>query len=308
MSFSPIISSTGSIESATPTTNLKESTRRNTLPTGALIAIVIGICSMVSLAVFLLCLKRCRRREPQEAHADVSTTPYPILFADIAAAIPSASNSEAQSVTKIRQQYLRNELRATQEKIIHIQSLEGHTSSTQGTRVGRLLRVFSARGTSDSRSGSRDPEIVIREMAARIRELEAELESPWSWNLNSSSARDYCVLCIILYTELHTSKTQKEPMFGDLGRTRKTAFHISKTAGAAQLPAVNSRQLIHMLLWISPPSSPTSGLMDIVGVVASTLQLIDALVKARDYIQDFHDAPADQQRMLREVAGVKPLQ
>ncbi|KAJ7110941.1 hypothetical protein C8R44DRAFT_742716 [Mycena epipterygia] len=187
MSFSPIISSTGSIESAAPTINLKESTHRifsdiqdslrNTVPTEALIGIVIGICSMVSLAVFLLWLKRRRRQEPQEAYADVVTAPYPILFADIAAAIPSASNSadnsDARSITKVRQQYLRNELLAAQEKIIHIQNLEG------------------LRGASDTGSGSRDPEMVIREMAARIRELEAELESPWARGLSDEPPPGY---------------------------------------------------------------------------------------------------------------------
>ncbi|KAJ7200333.1 hypothetical protein GGX14DRAFT_572095 [Mycena pura] len=157
---------------------------------GALIGIIIGVCLMACLAVFLLCLKRRRRREPQEAYTNDSTTPYPILFADIATAIPLASNSEARSVTKIRQQYLRNELRATQEKIIHIQT-QSLASSTQGTRVGRLLQAFSARGASDTRSGSRDPEIVIREMAARIRELEAELELPWMRGLSDEPPPRY---------------------------------------------------------------------------------------------------------------------
>ncbi|KAJ6521464.1 hypothetical protein DFH09DRAFT_997607 [Mycena vulgaris] len=47
--------------------------------------------------------------------------------------------------------------------------------------------------------------------------------------------------------------------------------------------------------------------MDIVGVVAGALQFIDVLVKARDYLHDFRDAPEDQQRILREVIGIKPL-
>ncbi|KAJ6521474.1 hypothetical protein DFH09DRAFT_215646 [Mycena vulgaris] len=47
--------------------------------------------------------------------------------------------------------------------------------------------------------------------------------------------------------------------------------------------------------------------MDIVGVVASALQLIDSLVKARDYIYDFRDAPENQERILRELISIKPL-
>ncbi|KAJ6521490.1 hypothetical protein DFH09DRAFT_479143 [Mycena vulgaris] len=47
--------------------------------------------------------------------------------------------------------------------------------------------------------------------------------------------------------------------------------------------------------------------MDIIGVVASALQLVDALVKARDYIHGFRDAPEDQQAILRELISIKPL-
>ncbi|KAJ6563714.1 hypothetical protein DFH09DRAFT_1364088 [Mycena vulgaris] len=47
--------------------------------------------------------------------------------------------------------------------------------------------------------------------------------------------------------------------------------------------------------------------MDIIGVVASALQLIDALVKARSYIHDFRDAPEDQQRIVRELISIRPL-
>ncbi|KAJ6563734.1 hypothetical protein DFH09DRAFT_479120 [Mycena vulgaris] len=47
--------------------------------------------------------------------------------------------------------------------------------------------------------------------------------------------------------------------------------------------------------------------MDIVGVVAGALQFIDIMVKARDYLHDFRDAPEDQQRILRELISIKPL-
>ncbi|KAJ7478032.1 hypothetical protein B0H11DRAFT_2234362 [Mycena galericulata] len=123
MHLSSIISSTGSSGDATPTINIQASTHRNTLPTGALIGIVIGICSMMPLAAFLLWLiKRRRRRELlQDTYADGVTTLYPIPFADTAAAIiPSTSNSSDDSdgrrTAKGRRQYLRNELRAAQGK------------------------------------------------------------------------------------------------------------------------------------------------------------------------------------------------
>lgn len=46
---------------------------------------------------------------------------------------------------------------------------------------------------------------------------------------------------------------------------------------------------------------------DIVGLVASILQLVDAVVKARDYIEDFRNAPKDQQQLLQEIKSLDPL-
>ncbi|KAF7364328.1 ANK-REP-REGION domain-containing protein [Mycena sanguinolenta] len=46
---------------------------------------------------------------------------------------------------------------------------------------------------------------------------------------------------------------------------------------------------------------------DLVGLVASVLQLIDTVAKARDYIRDFREAPKDQHRLLQELDALKPL-
>ncbi|KAJ7118107.1 ankyrin repeat-containing domain protein [Mycena epipterygia] len=46
---------------------------------------------------------------------------------------------------------------------------------------------------------------------------------------------------------------------------------------------------------------------DIVGLVASVLQLLDTVSQARDYIQDFRNAPKDQQELLREITHLQPL-
>ncbi|KAJ7029858.1 hypothetical protein C8F04DRAFT_1264580 [Mycena alexandri] len=194
--------STGSSRGASPTTKAQGSSHRNPVPTPALIGIVLGISSMISLTIFLLWLNRRRRRKSQVVHeheyANVVATPYPILFADIAAAIipstnSSADNSDARSITKVRQQYLRNELRAAQEKIVHVQNSERRTSTSRATRgaraVGRSLWLFTGRGASDT--SGRDPEVVMREMAARIRELEVELESPWARGLSDEPPPGY---------------------------------------------------------------------------------------------------------------------
>ncbi|KAJ6574575.1 hypothetical protein B0H19DRAFT_605200 [Mycena capillaripes] len=46
---------------------------------------------------------------------------------------------------------------------------------------------------------------------------------------------------------------------------------------------------------------------DIVGLIASILQLVDGVVKAWDYVQDFQHAPEDQQQLLQEIKSLDPL-
>ncbi|KAJ7602548.1 ankyrin repeat-containing domain protein [Mycena polygramma] len=46
---------------------------------------------------------------------------------------------------------------------------------------------------------------------------------------------------------------------------------------------------------------------DIVGLIASILQLVDTVVKTRDYIEDFRNAPHDQQKLLKEIKSLNPL-
>ncbi|KAJ7601489.1 hypothetical protein DFH06DRAFT_1406892 [Mycena polygramma] len=46
---------------------------------------------------------------------------------------------------------------------------------------------------------------------------------------------------------------------------------------------------------------------DIVGLVASILQLVDTVAKTRDYIQDFRNAPHDQRKLLEEIQSLDPL-
>ncbi|KAJ6614000.1 hypothetical protein B0H10DRAFT_1951025 [Mycena sp. CBHHK59/15] len=46
---------------------------------------------------------------------------------------------------------------------------------------------------------------------------------------------------------------------------------------------------------------------DIVGLVASILQLIDTAAKAWDYVKGFHDAPKDQRKLLLEIRNLEPL-
>lgn len=46
---------------------------------------------------------------------------------------------------------------------------------------------------------------------------------------------------------------------------------------------------------------------EVLGVVTGALQLIDTALKAREYVKDFHNAPAEQQKLFSEMTTLKPL-
>ncbi|KAJ6517624.1 hypothetical protein DFH09DRAFT_1098924 [Mycena vulgaris] len=46
---------------------------------------------------------------------------------------------------------------------------------------------------------------------------------------------------------------------------------------------------------------------DILGLVASILQLVDMVARTRNYVQDFRDAPKDQRRLLQEIQSLRTL-
>ncbi|KAJ7706684.1 ankyrin repeat-containing domain protein [Mycena rosella] len=61
------------------------------------------------------------------------------------------------------------------------------------------------------------------------------------------------------------------------------------------------------MLFRASSSFPFTSMADIVGLIASTLQLVDTVVKAREYIKDFHNAPKDQKELLLEIQNLRPL-
>ncbi|KAJ7142505.1 hypothetical protein C8R44DRAFT_193244 [Mycena epipterygia] len=199
----PTSTSASSVGSATPTkTELTHPVpaHRNMLPTAAIIGIVLGTCFIVlSLAILLVLLRRRRRRQQQ---ADFAANPYPVASSHTVASIPrngnAPDNSDTRSITTVRRQYLRNELRAAQEKIVNIEESETRTISmraTQSSTPGRLLRLISTRSASSTGSGLRGVVSELRDrneaLTARIRELEAQMESPWALGLSNDPPPGY---------------------------------------------------------------------------------------------------------------------
>jgi hypothetical protein len=47
--------------------------------------------------------------------------------------------------------------------------------------------------------------------------------------------------------------------------------------------------------------------MEIVGTIASIIQLVDTVLKAMDYIRDFIHVPQEQQKLFLEMGDLRPL-
>ncbi|KAF7364894.1 hypothetical protein MVEN_00359900 [Mycena venus] len=168
---------------------------RKTLPTGAIVGIVIPICSLVLGGVLLLVLLRRRRRRRRQ-NADL-TTPYPVHVFSTSVSTHSypTANRSAPSISKVRRQYLQNELRATQEKIVEIQHLDrdGSTGVPQASTPN--ANQVPTRGGSNPGTESVEAISELRErneaLTARIRELEAHMESPWALGLSDEPPPGY---------------------------------------------------------------------------------------------------------------------
>ncbi|KAJ7036351.1 hypothetical protein C8F04DRAFT_1257918 [Mycena alexandri] len=165
------------------------------VPIGGIIGAVVGICSIIALGMLLALLRRRRhQRQQHTVHElpEAATTPYPVFFPDIAAAAAAIHNdaadiSDARSISKVRREYLRNELLATQEKITHIQNLERRTASTP--EGGRFRRLLSARGADSglvSELRERNEKLM-----SQINQLQAQMESPWARGLSDEAPPGY---------------------------------------------------------------------------------------------------------------------
>ncbi|KAJ7445627.1 hypothetical protein FB451DRAFT_1292656 [Mycena latifolia] len=203
----PIQTGVASGESAIPAAIAR--TTRNTPPAGVIAGIAIGILFTILLAG--LCVWRIRRRQQQAVFVQLTraASPFTLLPSRRAApappiptirAVPENSDARSISASTIRQQYLRNEVRAAQEKLVDLGDLDRRTWSTSATRASassRLLRMLSTRSASTTRTAPASPDLVaqLRErnemLTARIRELEDQMESPWALGLSDEPPPGY---------------------------------------------------------------------------------------------------------------------
>ncbi|KAJ7876547.1 hypothetical protein B0H14DRAFT_2568259 [Mycena olivaceomarginata] len=137
-------------------------------PTGAIVGIVIGIC-LILLAILFVWHRRRRRQAA-----------YPTAF-PITSTNAGTSESVECYTSAAGRHHLRTDSQVGQEKMLSEQSRSLTSSSPPPHPTGRNVQLSVAFGTLGSDSpGAPGPDVVwqLREMTARVRELEAQLESP----------------------------------------------------------------------------------------------------------------------------------
>ena len=158
--------------------------------------IVIGICLMIALVVFYHCWRRRRRQAVYDVFPPPIISPSNVGACDAdtqiteaqrtnyAAHLPSATTAsdapsgtvpEAPLIPNRRHLQTESHYDAAQEKM----DLDAELVSNAHP-AGISARVLSTLGASSARAAGRDPDLVVqlRAMTARIRELEAQVESP----------------------------------------------------------------------------------------------------------------------------------
>ncbi|KAJ7904948.1 hypothetical protein B0H13DRAFT_1881538, partial [Mycena leptocephala] len=181
---------------------------------GAIAGTVIGICLMIALAVLFLCLRRRRRQAAYEPTPLPITSPYAdtsgpsnigawdsdaqiittrraaylapppsIIASPDSPSVPSnasAWNDSQTPLVRTGRQHPQTESPAAQEKM-HLNEWDSSTSFASASYpTGINARVLSTFSALDAGAAAPDPDVVLqlRAMTARVRELEAQIESP----------------------------------------------------------------------------------------------------------------------------------
>ncbi|KAJ7613182.1 hypothetical protein FB45DRAFT_1009155 [Roridomyces roridus] len=203
------ITDTSSSTTSDTQTSTNTPPSKHTIRTGVIVGIAVGIVFIFS-AVALLLRRHCRRRRrsigfsvdstdrpfPLEEFPDENSSmhiarPYSVLYPEMTAIVGDSNNEPGDGVealTKARREYLRHELQAAQEKIAYIQNQQ-RPPSGRATRLRSLVRM-GTRPRSDTEAVSRLREQNAMQ-EARIRELEAQMNSAWALGLSDEPPPGY---------------------------------------------------------------------------------------------------------------------
>ncbi|KAJ7196654.1 hypothetical protein GGX14DRAFT_403117 [Mycena pura] len=260
---------------------------RNSFPAGAVAGIVVGICLMVSVAVFIyLRLRRHRRRQP-EAAGDISpispytadpstpgawdaeakfgaarrtTPPEPhsstTSFPDAPSVQSNASPASEAPLVPIRRRDPHHESRTVQQKTDLVEEWLSSTSLAHPGPAGRNVRALSTvsawNAGADAAPADPDPDVVLqlRAMTARVRELEAQVESPpqvYAWpgtpppgysGAGRASTRAFRAICKYALSALPGATFGDGGVHGAMTRDRFITELISAPGAAGRGPTL----------------------------------------------------------------------
>ncbi|KAJ7754691.1 hypothetical protein DFH07DRAFT_822948 [Mycena maculata] len=168
--------------------------------TGVIVGSVLSVCLIIGLVVVFFWLRHRHRRNRDPEYAAEPENPSAFSRMDSTDDIPPTAGtsrpSEKTDRSTLRREYLQQELRAVREKIMDVDDLERQMLS-DGVR-GRLLRLVPPRSGSTVRRNLQDATAQLDEsrarneqLAARIRELEGQMQSAWALGLSDDPPPGY---------------------------------------------------------------------------------------------------------------------
>ncbi|KAJ6480411.1 hypothetical protein C8R45DRAFT_352854 [Mycena sanguinolenta] len=154
------------------------STHRQTLPTDAIVGIVIGACAIALLTILLSRLYRLRRKGAQFI---ISPVTPPDTDTEAASDVAGINDSDPNSTSEADPPPTRT--MEIQEKFAYHGDSETEGPVSSSTAIyppATRMRAFTAPSGSDTDSEIPSPDVMaqLREVTARVRQLEAQLESP----------------------------------------------------------------------------------------------------------------------------------
>jgi peptidoglycan hydrolase CwlO-like protein len=141
---------------------------RNSLAGGAIAGITLAVILLILAVVIALCVRRSRRRQRDsdlqpESYFIVQSALQPSAPASMPTGAPSKSAQLTLTVAQNRQEYLTAQLRAVQKEL---ETFQGNVGNS-GNHLEQAMKQNDA-------------------LRARIRMLEAEMQSQWGLGLTDS--------------------------------------------------------------------------------------------------------------------------
>ncbi|KAJ7693062.1 hypothetical protein B0H17DRAFT_1060672 [Mycena rosella] len=124
-----------------------------------------------------------------------TVSPFNLFNPEIPAGSPEHSDGRNSHGSTLRQQYLQNELRAVREKMVDMADLQQEGAEAL-SRILRFMSIRKATTRTSRASGGLASQLEASRarneaLAARIRELETQVDSEWALGLSDEPPPGY---------------------------------------------------------------------------------------------------------------------